>query len=112
MSIGRMLIHRCDISRHEDTKRGNFTKKDASCIYENKRCRFIRKTSTSSEQLGRVKVSTYYVLMLPRSVIVKNGDIVVWKRGEMEQEMKFRVEEPYAPCGKYNRVTINQESEA
>lgn len=112
MSIGKMLIHKCDILRHVDKSRGNFTQKVPSAIYENKRCRFIRKTSTNSEQLGRVKVSTYYILMLPKSVSVKNGDVVVWKRGEMDQEMRFKVEEPYSPCGKYNRVTIERESEA
>lgn len=112
MSIGKLLIHRCDVYRHVDKKYGNFTKKEPEMIYSNKRCRFIRKTSTNSSEMGRVKVDTYYILMLSRGVEVKNGDIVCWTAGEYGQEMRFKVEEPYAPSGKYNRVTLERESEA
>lgn len=112
MSIGKLLIHKCDIYRHTDKKCGNFTKKEPEKICDNKRCRFIRKTSANSEQMGRVKVNTYYILMLPKSVEVKNGDIVTWIAGEYGREMRFKVEEPYAPAGRYNRVTLERESEA
>lgn len=112
MSIGRLLIHKCDIYRHTDKRCGNFTKKEPEKIFSNKRCRFIRKTATNSNEMGRVKVNTYYVLMIPKSVRVENGDLVYWIAGEYGQEMRFKVEEPYSPSGKYNRVTIERESEA
>ena len=119
MSIGRMLIHRCDIFRHGDKMSGNFTKKELAPIYENKRCRFIRKSSTNTETMGHVKVSTYYVLMLPKSVRVKNGDVIYWTPEPDESDsqddsktiLKFKVEEPYAPSGRYRRVSIEREDE-
>lgn len=112
MSIGKMLIHRCNIYKHDDEKRGNFTKKvPDAMIYENRRCRFIRKNSTNTEENGRVKVNTYYVLMLPKSIKVENGNIVCWVDKEGKEIYRFKVEEPYSPSGKYNRVSIEREGE-
>ena len=108
-----MLIHKCNIYKHGNEKIGNFTKKVPNMkVYENQRCRFIRKNSTNTEENGRVKVNTYYVLMLPQSVSVENGNIVCWIDKNGNETYRFKVEEPYSPSGKYNRVSIERESEA
>ena len=54
MSFGRMLIHKCEVLRHEEGKRGNFTKMLPVLVYPSgTRCRFVRKTATNTEANGR-----------------------------------------------------------
>lgn len=110
MSYGKMLIHRCEILRHnENAKRGNFTKNIAVSVYPvGTHCRFVRKTAANTDANGRTKVSAYYILYLPKRVKVKNGDVVVWSLDPKEQ---YKVQEPYSPSNRFNVVTIEKEGE-
>ena len=110
MSFGRMLIHKCEVLRHEEGKRGNFTKMRLVAIYPSgTRCRFVRKTATNTEANGRTKVSAYYILYLPKWVKVKNGDVIIWS---LDPEAKYTVQEPYAPSNRFHVVTLEKEGEA
>lgn len=73
------------------------------------RCRFVRKTATNTEANGRTIVSVGYVLYLPKRVIVKNGDVVIWS---LDPEGRYKVQEPYTPSNRYNIVTIEKDGEA
>lgn len=109
MSFGKMLIHRCEILRYEEEKRGNFTKMRPITVYQNEiRCRFVRKTATNTDSNGRTKVSAYYVLYLPKRIKVKNGDVIVWS---LDPEAKYKVQEPYAPSNRFHIVTLQKEGE-
>lgn len=110
MSFGRMLIHKCEVLRHEEEKRGNFTKMKPVSVYPSgTRCRFVRKTATNTEVNGRTKVSVYYVLYLPKRVKVKNGDVIIWS---LDPEAEYMVQEPYMPSNRFHVVTLEKEGEA
>lgn len=110
MSYGKLLIHRCDIYRHRDAKRGNFTKKlPGEKLYDDVHCRFIRKTAANTEVTGRTKVSAFYLLYLPKRIHVKNGDVIVWI---LDPDNKYKVQEPFSPSNRFNVVTIEKEGEA
>ncbi len=113
MSYGRMLIHRCEIRRYVDKTRGNYTKKVSQVLYPaGTHCRFVRKTSTSIENTkdhGRVKVSVFYILYLPKQVQVQNGDCIIWS---LDPKHLYKVQEPYSPSNRFNLVTVLKEGEA
>lgn len=111
MSFGKMLIHKCEIFRHGDVARGNFTKKEPISIY-NTNCRFVRKNTVGMGNTlsnGRIKISAYYILYLPKRVNVKNGDLVAWS---LDPHTMYKVQEPYSPSNQFNIVTIEKEGEA
>lgn len=104
-----MLIHKCEILRHDEVKRGNFTKMSLISIYSpGTHCRFVRKTATNTDANGRTKVSAYYVLYLPKRVKVKNGDVIIWS---LDPEAKYKVQEPYVPSNRFHVVTLEKEGE-
>lgn len=110
MSYGKMLIHRCEILRHGEGRRGNFTKLVPESLYPpGTHCRFVRKTATNTDTAGRTKVSAFFVLYLPKRVKVQNGDLVVWS---LDPDTKYKVQEPYAPSNRFNMVTIEKDGEA
>lgn len=109
MSFGRMLIHKCEVLRHEEKKRGNFIKMKPVSVYPpGTRCRFVRKNATNTEANGRIKVSAYYILYLPKRVEVKNGDVIIWS---LDPEARYTVQEPYAPSNRFHVVTLEKEGE-
>lgn len=108
--IGRLLIHKCTIYRHEDGKRGNFTTKSPDKIVKEKvPCRFIRKTDKNTVENGRVKVLVTYSIMLPKKSDIKNGDRIRWS---LEPDILYKVTEPYPSNGKFRHVMLEREGEA
>lgn len=109
MSFGRILIHRCEILRYKEEKRGNFTKMVPISVYpKGTRCRFVRKNATNTDANGRTKVLAYYVLYLPKRIKVQNGDVIIWS---MDLEVKYKVQEPYTPSNRFHIVMLEKDGE-
>lgn len=109
MSFGRMLIHKCEILRHEKEKRGNFTKMMPVSVYPpGTHCRFVRKRAANTDVNGRTKVSAYYLLYLPKRIKVQNGDVIIWS---LDPETQYKVQEPYTPSNRFNVVILEKDGE-
>lgn len=109
MSYSKMLNNRCSVYRHKDSIKDNITVKKPVLIYENMRCRFVRKTAYGSDtttQKGRAVITVFYMLYLAKKVDVHNGDIVFIK------DEKYIVYEPNKPCGHHTVVMLKREGEA
>lgn len=109
MSYSKMLNNRCSIYRHKDNIKDNITTKKPVVLYENLRCRLVRKTAYGSDTTttkGRVVITVFYMLFLGKKVDIRNGD-VVFINGE-----NYTVHEPNKPCGHHTAVTLKREGEA